>query len=70
MKTTFIILAIAALAGCAAQPQGPYIPVNPVIAQCNYEAGIAVANIRNIMEAEMTRASLRQQCINIRSAGK
>lgn len=66
MKTIIASIAILTLTACTSiQPAGPY---NPITAQCEYEADIAIANIQNPITAGVQKGQLYQRCVQIRSA--
>lgn len=67
MKTIITIALTLTLAACAGAPQGPY---NPIAAQCEYEADIAIAGIVNPIMAGVQKGQLMNRCMQIRSVAK
>ena len=59
-------LLLGALFGCAA---GPSYRGDPVAAQCEYEADIAIQGIGNPLYAGVRKAELMQKCMAARGRG-
>lgn len=66
MKTAFALFVVV-LSSCSVQPTGPY---DPIAAQCEYEADVAISGIQNPIAAGVQKGQLFSQCMRIRNAAK